>query len=87
MKYRILYCITALVWATPICARTPIQIANFAGSGLTISNVKVNLDLPQLSGASYTIKNNSGKTLLAYVSSLSYYWDTSPDKPFRSVHT
>ena len=40
-----------------------------------------------MSGASYTIKNNSGKTLLAYVSSLSYYWDGGPDKPFRSVHT
>lgn len=65
----------------------PIEIANFAESGLTISNVKVSMDTQQISGASYTITNNSGKTLLAYVSSFSYYWDIAPDRPMKDVHS
>ena len=65
----------------------PIEVADLVGSGLLISNVKLSIDSQQISGASYTITNHSGKTLLSYVSTLDYYWDVASKTPVRESHS
>lgn len=62
----------------------PIEI-NTANSGIAISDFNLNIDHQKISGATFTIRNESGKPLIAYVIGIDFYWDISPKPCHASV--
>lgn len=58
----------------------PVDI-NAASSGIDISDFKLNINHQGISGATFTIHNDSGKALVAYVIGIDFYWVNSPNKP------
>ena len=64
-----------------------IEIVNSSGSEVTISDFKLALDSEKISGATYTIRNNSEKPLIAFSTGMDFYWDISPDQPLHASST
>ena len=64
-----------------------IEIVNSTGSEVSISDFKLAVDSEKISGATYTIRNNSEKALIAFSTGLDFYWDISPDKPLHARST
>lgn len=58
----------------------PVDI-NTANSGIGISDFKLNINHQGISGATFTLHNDSGKALVAYVIGIDFYWANSPNKP------
>lgn len=52
-----------------------IEIANDPSWGVEISNVVLNISSEKISGATYTIRNVSGKPLIAFQANIDFYWD------------
>jgi len=57
-----------------------IEIANTPGSGIEISNFKLDISSEKISGATYTIRNVSDKSLIAFSTMVDFYWNAG-DKP------
>lgn len=80
-------CVTTALYADRgeiLNPEAPIKI-NTAGFGIAISGFKLNIDSQKLSGATFTIRNDSRKPLVAYVVSVDFCWNTSPQKPFHTA--
>jgi hypothetical protein len=61
----------------------PVRI-NTAGSGIVISDIKLNIDPQKISGETFSIRNDSSKPLVAYMVGVDFYFDTAPNKPIHA---
>jgi hypothetical protein len=61
----------------------PVSI-NTAGTGIAISDFKVNIDPQKILGATFFIRNDSSKPLVSYMVGVDFYFDVAPNKPFRT---
>lgn len=58
-------------------------VMNTSAKGVSISDFKLKINERQVSGATFTIHNDSSKPLVAFVVGVDFYWNSSPNHPLH----
>ena len=61
----------------------PIETDVDPGSGIELSNIKINTTSDTIKGATFNIKNDTRRSLISYSVILKFYWDLAPDRPLQ----
>jgi hypothetical protein len=65
----------------------PIEVSVPPEANLAVSDVKLNIDLQKLSGATFVVRNDSTQPLKTFSISLDFYWDIDPNTPLHGSFT
>jgi hypothetical protein len=65
----------------------PIQIQNQPGSGIVISDFKLNLNSESITGGTFQVRNTSAKALVAFSITTDFYPDSTGGKPWHGGNT